>query len=107
MSKEAEKSPANAAALLGDLAPRLVDIADGLLYGELWNDPALSPRDRSLVTVASLVSLYRIDQIDHHLNRALGNGVTKDELVHTITHLAFYAGFPAAMTAMTHLKNLD
>jgi 4-carboxymuconolactone decarboxylase len=68
--------------------------------------PGLSPRDRSLVTVAALVSLYRTDQLGSHLRRALDNGLSKDELVHAITHLAFYAGWPNAMTAITQLKQI-
>ncbi|KQW42670.1 4-carboxymuconolactone decarboxylase [Nocardioides sp. Root1257] len=91
---------------LGDVAPNFAAITDGLLYTDTWGDPALSPRERSLITVASLVSLYRTDQIDHHLTRAIENGVTKEELAHVITHLAFYAGWPAAFTAMTHLKEI-
>jgi 4-carboxymuconolactone decarboxylase len=71
-----------------------------------WASPGLSQRDRSLVTVAALVSLYRSDQLGSHLRRALDNGLTKDELVQAITHLAFYAGWPCAMTAMLKLKEI-
>lgn len=58
------------------------------------------------MTVAALVSLYRTDQLGAHLRRALDNGLSKDELVHGITHLAFYAGWPNAMTAITELKKI-
>jgi 4-carboxymuconolactone decarboxylase len=92
--------------LLGDTAPDLVRLTDHVLFGDVWANPGLSPRDRSLVTVAALVSLYRTDQLGSHLQRALANGLTKDELVHAITHLAFYAGWPNAMTAMTQLKKI-
>jgi 4-carboxymuconolactone decarboxylase len=92
--------------LLGDTAPDLVRLTDDVLFGEVWANPGLSPRDRSLVTVAALVSLYRTDQLGSHLRRALDNGLTEDELVHAITHLAFYAGWPCAMTAITQLKQI-
>jgi 4-carboxymuconolactone decarboxylase len=92
--------------LIGDTAPALVRLTDDVLFGQVWADPGLSPRDRSLVTVAALVSLYRTDQLGAHLRRALDNGLTKDELVHSITHLAFYAGWPCAMSAITELKKI-
>jgi len=92
--------------LLGDTAPDLVRLTDEVLFGQVWADPGLSPRDRSLVTVAALVSLYRTDQLGSHLRRALDSGLSKDELVHAITHLAFYAGWPCAMTAITQLKKI-
>ena len=92
--------------LLGDTAPDLVRLTDDVLFGDVWADPGLSPRDRSLVTVAALVSLYRPDQLGSHLRRALDNGLSKDELVHAITHLAFYAGWPSAMSAMGQLKQI-
>ena len=92
--------------LLGDTAPDLVRLTDDVLFGDVWANPGLSPRDRSLITVAALVSLYRTDQLGSHLQRALANGLTKDELVQAITHLAFYAGWPNAMTAITQLKKI-
>jgi 4-carboxymuconolactone decarboxylase len=93
--------------LLGDTAPDLVRLTDEVLFGDVWANPGLSQRDRSLVTVAALVSLYRTDQLGSHLQRALANGLTKDELVQAITHLAFYAGWPNAMTAITQLKKIN
>ena len=92
--------PSRAQQLLGDLAPELADLTDDVLYGRVWADPALSPRDRSLVTVSALVALDRPDQLRSHLGLALRNGVTEDELVGAITHLAFYAGWPSAVTAV-------
>ena len=68
-------------------------------YGDVWERPGLSKRDRSLITVAALTALYRGDQLTGHLERALANGVTREEIGELITHLAFYAGWPAAMTA--------
>lgn len=85
----------------GDIAPALVDYTDQVLFGEVWERPGLSPRDRSLVTVASLVSQYRSNELPFHLKKALENGVSRDELVELITHLAFYSGWPTASTALT------
>jgi 4-carboxymuconolactone decarboxylase len=101
-----EVSKSRAQELLGDTAPDLVRLTDDVLFGDVWANPGLSQRDRSLITVTALVSLYRTDQLDAHLRRALANGLTKDELVHAITHLAFYAGWPNAMTAIAHLKKI-
>jgi 4-carboxymuconolactone decarboxylase len=75
-----------------DIAPALSDYTDKVLFGDVWKRPGLSPRDRSLVTVTSLVALYRINELPLHLRRALDNGVTREELIEAITHLAFYAG---------------
>ncbi|MEI5526764.1 carboxymuconolactone decarboxylase family protein [Streptomyces brasiliscabiei] len=92
--------------LLGDFAPELVRLTDDVLFGEVWAGQGLSQRDRSLITVTTLVALYRADQLAFHLPKALENGVTKDELVEAITHIAFYAGWPNAMSAITQLKNI-
>lgn len=87
-----------------DIAPALADYTDNVLFGDVWKRPGLSPRDRSLVTVASLVALYRINELPFHLKRALENGVTRDELIEAITHLAFYSGWPTASTALPIAK---
>ncbi|WP_030235006.1 carboxymuconolactone decarboxylase family protein [Streptomyces sp. NRRL S-455] len=87
-----------------EFAPKLAEVTDTVLFGDIWERPELSPRDRSLVTVTALAALHRTDQLGFHLGKALENGVTKDELVEAITHLAFYAGWPGAMSAMTQLK---
>ena len=79
--------------------PKLAEISDTLIYGEVWERPGLSKRDRSLITVAALVALYRPEQLRLHIERALGNGVTKTEISEIITHMAFYSGWPTAMTA--------
>ena len=92
--------------MIGDFAPELVRLTDDVLFGEVWANPGLSQRDRSLVTVTTLVALYRTDQLGFHLRRALENGLTKDQLVEAITHMAFYAGWPNAMSAITELKNI-
>jgi 4-carboxymuconolactone decarboxylase len=83
-----------------DIAPALDDITQQVLFGQVWERPGLSKRDRSLITVATLVAGYRTNELPFHLQRALENGVTKQELVEVITHLAFYAGWPAASTAV-------
>ncbi len=77
-----------------------------MLFGDVWKRPGLSPRDRSLVTVASLVALYRMNELPFHLKRALENGVSREELVEAITHLAFYAGWPVASTALPIAKRV-
>jgi 4-carboxymuconolactone decarboxylase len=83
-----------------DVAPRLDEITQHVLFGDVWERSGLSKRDRSLITVATLIAGYRTNELPFHLKRALENGVTKDELVEVITHLAFYAGWPAASTAV-------
>lgn len=93
------EEPTNARKSFGDIAPHLAEITDKILFGDVWANTTLSPRDRSLVTITSLISLYRINELPFHLKRALENGVTKDEIIAAITHLAFYAGWPPAMTA--------
>ena len=79
----------------------LQEYTDNVLFGDIWERPGLGKRDRSLITVAALVALYRTNELPFHLKRALENGVTKDELLELITHLAFYAGWPTANTAFT------
>ena len=98
--------PTAAQKMIGDFAPKLVELTDEVLFGDVWERAGLSKRDRSLVTVTALVALYRTDQITAHLRRALENGLTKDELIEAITHLAFYTGWPNAMTAITTLKTI-
>ena len=92
--------PTAARASFGDLAPALAQYTDTVLFGDVWRRPGLSPRDRSLITVAALVALYRINELPFHIKRALENGVTRDEVVELITHLAFYSGWPTANTAL-------
>jgi 4-carboxymuconolactone decarboxylase len=92
--------PTNARKAFGDIAPHLAEISDKVLFGDVWENPSLSKRDRSLVTIASLISLYRTNELPFHVRRALENGLSNEEIVATITHLAFYAGWPPAMTAL-------
>jgi 4-carboxymuconolactone decarboxylase len=83
-----------------DVAPALDELTQEVLFGQVWERPGLSKRDRSLITVATLIAGYRTNELPFHLKRALENGITTDELVEVITHLAFYAGWPAASTAV-------
>jgi 4-carboxymuconolactone decarboxylase len=92
--------PSRAQQLMGDVAPKLAELTDGVLLGDVWTRPGLSRRDRSLVTVSALVAMNRPDQLRSHLSLARENGVTRDELVEAVTHLAFYAGWPSAVTAV-------
>jgi 4-carboxymuconolactone decarboxylase len=98
--------PTNARKNFGDIAPHLADITDKVLFGDVWENTTLSPRDRSLVTITSLISLYRTNEMPFHLKRALENGVTRDEIIEIITHLAFYAGWPPAMTALQIVRKV-
>lgn len=91
---------------LTGIAPKLVEITNEVLFQDVWERPGLSPRDRSLVTVSVLAALYRSEQLPYHLGVALDNGLTVEELSEAITHLAFYAGWPNAMTAITQLKKI-
>jgi 4-carboxymuconolactone decarboxylase len=79
---------------IGDFAPKLVELSDDVLFGDIWERPGLFKRDRSLITVTALVALYRTDQLGFHPRRALENGLSKDELVEAATHMAFYTGWP-------------
>lgn len=92
--------------LIGDIAPKLAELTEDVLFGDIWDRPGLSKRDRSLITVASLVALNRTDQLPYHLGRALENGITKEELIELITHLAFYSGWPTAMSAVLLAKRV-
>jgi 4-carboxymuconolactone decarboxylase len=91
---------------IGDFSPKLAQITDDVLYGDIWERPQLSKRDRSLVTVAALIAMNRPDQLRSHLARARDNGVTQEELIETITHMAFYAGWPNAVTAIAVAKEV-
>jgi 4-carboxymuconolactone decarboxylase len=86
--------------------PKLAEISDTLIYGEVWERPQLSKRDRSLITVGALMAMGREAQLEGHIARALQNGVTKDEISEVITHLAFYSGWPTAMTAALVAKSV-
>lgn len=86
--------------LVGDFAPKLAELTDDALFGDVWERTELSKRDPSLVTVAALVANGNTEQLTGHLNRAKDNGLSETELAEVIIHLAFYAGWPRAMSAV-------
>jgi 4-carboxymuconolactone decarboxylase len=94
------KEPSRAQQLVGDVAPKLAELTDNVLFGDIWERAELSPRDRSLVTVAALIANGNTEQLTGHLNRAKQNGLSETELAEVIIHLAFYAGWPRAMSAI-------
>lgn len=100
------KEPTAARDHFGKIAPKFAEITDKVLFGDVWEQPGLSPRDRSIVTVSALITAYRPDELYWHMKRALTNGVTREELVEIITHLAFYAGWPSAHTAVVALQRI-
>lgn len=91
---------------LKDVVPQLSEMTTNLLFGQIWERPGLSKRDRSLITLAALTALYRTEQIRSHVRRALDNGVTKDEIGEIITHMAFYSGWPTAVNAAQVAKEV-
>ena len=88
------------------LAPEFAKLTKDFLFGDIWERPGLSQRDKSLITVTCLVALNRIEQVEFHLKKAFENGLTKEELVAAITHIAFYAGWPTAASGLSHLKRV-
>jgi 4-carboxymuconolactone decarboxylase len=102
----AQSQPSSARDQVRNIVPGLIDLSERVLFGEVWEGPGLSKRDRSLITCATLIALGREKQLVGHLQRALDNGLTKNELSEVITHLAFYAGWPAAMTAALVAKDV-
>jgi 4-carboxymuconolactone decarboxylase len=100
------REPSGAEKMFGDFAPKLVQLTDHVLFGDVWERKELSKRDRSLITVAALIALNRPDQLQFHLRRALENGLKREELIEVITHLAFYSGWPNAMTAVMTAKEV-
>ena len=92
--------------LYGEIAPKFAELTDKVLYADVWERPGLSKRDRSLVTVSALIALNRPDQLRSHLELASKNGLTREELIETITHLAFYSGWPSSVSAATIAKEV-
>lgn len=92
--------------MIGEFAPKLAEYTDNVLFGDVWQGKELTPRDRSLITVSALVTGEHSGQLKYHLNRAKDNGLTEAELVGVITHLAFYTGWPRAMTAIMIAKEV-
>lgn len=100
------KEPSVAQKLVGDFAPKLAELTDDILFGDVWERPELSQRDRSLVTVAALIANGNTEQLTGHLSRAKANGLSETELAEVIIHLAFYAGWPRAMSAIRVAKEV-
>ena len=104
MNTKKHVSPAVQA--IGEFAPKLAELTNEVLFGDIWERPQLSKRDRSLITCAALVATGKTEQMNFHFPRAIENGVTREELVEMITHLAFYVGWPSAMSAIARAKEL-
>ncbi len=100
------KQPSRAQQLYGDIAPKMVELTDNVLYGDIWERPGLSKRDRSLVTITALIALNRPDQLRSHIAIGLQNGLTKDEIIEAITHMAFYSGWPSAVSSLAVAKEV-
>jgi len=105
-SDSAGTQQSRAQQLMGDTAPKLAELTDNVLYGDIWERPGLSKRDRSLITIAALIALNRPDQLKSHIKLGLQNGLTEDEIVETITHMAFYSGWPSAVSAVAIAKDV-
>ena len=106
MTDAQNSQPSGAEKMFGDFAPALVGFTDDVLFGQVWKREQLSPKERSLVTVACLTTSGNTDQLVYHLSLARANGATEEEIIEAITHLAFYAGWPKAMAAMTVAKQV-
>lgn len=108
VQKQESKTAKNSRAqqLLGDISPKLADLTDDVLFGDVWERPGLSKRDRSLATVSALIALNRADQLRSHLALGRQNGLSREEIAEAITHLAFYAGWPSAITAASVAKEV-
>lgn len=91
---------------IGDIASKLAELTDDVLFNDVWERPQLSKRDRSMITIAALIALNRTAQLPHHIQRALDNGVTEEEVIESITHLAFYSGWPTSMSAVSVAKEV-
>ncbi|NKQ55557.1 carboxymuconolactone decarboxylase family protein [Amycolatopsis sp. K13G38] len=101
-----QPEPSGAKQMFGEFAPALVHFTDDVLFGEVWKRPGLTPKERSLVTVAALATNGNTEQLVFHLGLAKENGNTEAELIEALTHLAFYAGWPQAMAAMAVAKKV-
>lgn len=96
--------PQYARKAIGDIAPKLAELTDEVLFADVWARPQLTPRERSIATVAALTALNRVEHLPFHVNRARDNGLTNAELAELATHLAFYAGWPCAFPAVARLR---
>jgi 4-carboxymuconolactone decarboxylase len=100
------KQPTGAQKAIGDFSPELVRLTDEVLFGQVWERSALSKRDRSLATLSALIALRATEQLPFHLQRGIENGLTQTEIVELITHMAFYTGWPSAMSAIAAAKRV-
>lgn len=100
------QSRPRALAHLSETTPKLVELTNDVVFGDVWERPDLSKRDRSLMTIAVLTALYRTDQLRTHIGRGLDNGLSRDEIAEIITHVAFYAGWPCAVNAANLAKGV-
>ena len=98
------KEPSVIKRTYGDFVPKLVQLTDDVLFGDVWERPELSKRDRSLVTLTALIAGGHTEQLPFHLKRAKENGVKESEIIEAVTHLAFYCGWPKAMSAIAVAK---
>jgi 4-carboxymuconolactone decarboxylase len=103
---QAQPQRSASASSMREISPKLAQLTEEVLFGDVWVRPELSVRDRSLITTAVLTALYRTDQLRGHVGRALDNGVTREEIAEMITHVAFYAGWPCAVNAATVAKQV-
>jgi len=101
-----QQTPPTPRSALAEVAPKLAELTETVLFGDIWERPQLSKRDRSLMIVAVLTALYRTDQLRGHIGRALDNGLTRDEIAEIITQMAFYAGWPTAVNAANVAKEV-
>jgi 4-carboxymuconolactone decarboxylase len=98
--------PSSVQTLIGDFSPKMVSLTEQVLFGDVWERPGLSKRDRSLATISVLIATRATDQLTAHLKIGVKNGLTQQEIVELITHMAFYAGWPAAMNAIAAAKTV-
>ena len=104
MSEPKEQSRAQQ--LVGNFAPKLAELTDDVLFGDVWERAELSPRDRSLITVAALLANGKTEQLTGHLKLARANGLSEIELAEVMIHLAFYTGWPRAISAILVAKDV-
>jgi len=100
------KRAANVQQQFGNVAPGILQYTTDILFRDLWLRPDLAPRERSLVTVSALIASGQVAQITYHLNRAMDNGVTREQAGEVVTHLAFYSGWPNAFSALPVMKDV-
>jgi 4-carboxymuconolactone decarboxylase len=100
------KAPVSPREAVRGVVPRMIELSETVIYGDIWERPGLNKRDRSLMVIAALIASYRPEQLRGHLARGLDNGLTREEISEIITHLAFYSGWPGSMTAARIFKEV-